>query len=83
MKKINPSIDQLPNFISPELESEPSDFIRLPGESRLRSLAKTIPSHSHHQLEASTQAYISATLHATQEYLTQVVEAQRLHLPCL
>lgn len=73
MKNLNSSNQSIEVFLKPVLVSEPSDFFRVFGEERLRTLAQTIPSHGHHQLESTTQGCISATIHATQEFLTQIV----------
>lgn len=81
MKNINLDEDPLKQHWNPRLVSEPSDFIQLIGEKRLRLLAKTIPSHGHHQLPSTTQGCISATIHATQEFLTQVVSGMTLLHP--
>ncbi len=81
MKNINPSRDQYEKHKNPFLVSEPSDCLRLIGENRLRMLAMTIPSHGHHQLETTTQGCISATIHATQEFLSQLVSGLALTNP--
>lgn len=81
MKNISPSSNELERYMNPYLVSEPTDFLRLVGESRLRALAKTIPSHGHHQLETITQGCISATIHATQEFLSQLVIGLSLSNP--
>ena len=60
---------------SPVLLSQQSDFLRLPGEARLRALAETIPARMGSDLPSTIQASVQACIHATQEYLTQVVAA--------
>lgn len=81
MENHNSNGDQLDQFLNPHLVSEPSDFLNLKGEGRLRMLAKTIPSHGHHQLVSTTQGCISSTVHATQEFLSQVVSGLSLTNP--
>ncbi len=71
------------SFFTPLMVSESSDFLKLSGENRLRALAKTIPSHGHHQLHSVTQSCISATIHATQEYLSQLITGLSLTNPNL
>lgn len=63
--------------------SESSDFLKLSGENRLRALAKTIPSYGHHQPHTATQSCISATIQATQEYLSQLITGLSLTNPNL
>lgn len=83
MKNINPKSDNLERHQNPLLISSGDDFSRLPGEDRLRRLAKTIPSHGYHQLISTTQSCISATIHSTQEYLSQIVSSLSLVDPIL
>lgn len=71
------------SFLNPLMVSERSDFLKLPGENRLRALAKTIPAFGHHQLHSATQSCISATIHATHEYLSQVITGLSLTNPIL
>lgn len=77
------NIEQESKFYNPILTSEKSDLSRLFGENRLRALAKSIPSHSHHQPVTATQSCISATIHATQEYLSQLIAGLSLTDPTL
>jgi hypothetical protein len=83
MKNINPSEDYYKKNASPFLISECTDFMRLNGETRLRTLAMTIPSHGHHQMLSVTQGCISATILAVQEFLSQVVSGLTLCNPGL
>ena len=77
------NLEKAESFFNPLLVSESSDFLKLSCESRLRALAKAIPSHGHHQLYSVTQYCISATVHATQEYLTQIIRGLSLTNPNL
>ena len=77
------NIEKENSFYNPHLLSEKSDLLKLSGENRLRALAKTIPSYGHHQLHSATQSCISATIHATYEYLSQIISGLSLTNPNL
>lgn len=68
-------------FLSPFLTSDKSDFLEFASERRLRNLAMSIPSHGHHQLESTTQQCIRATIHATQDYLSEIVRGLSIANP--
>ncbi len=71
------------DFLNPFLISEQCDLLAPFGEKRLLTLAKSIPAHGHHQPVSATQSCISATIHATQEYLSQLLTGLSLTDPSL
>lgn len=68
---------------NPLITSEKLDLIKLSGENRLRALAMTIPSSGHYQHASATQSCISATIHATYEYLSQLIAGLSLSDPSM
>lgn len=71
------------DFLNPFLISEQCDLLAPFSEKRLQTLAKSIPAHGHHQPVSATQSCISATIHATQEYLSQLITGLSLANPSL